>query len=620
MNTVRFGAYSLDLKTGELDGGGGRVHVPDKPFQILVTLLEKPGELVTREELRQRLWPANSHVDFDHSMNNALNRLRETLGDDAEHPQFIETLPRRGYRFIAPVEFDSDAPLGVGTTVAEPAPGHSRRWMIAASLLVLLIAAGVLLRQRFDTPSAAVADRVMLVVLPFENLTGEADQEYLSDGFTEEVISRLARLGHERMGVIARTSAMAYKGSRKPVDQVGRELHVDYLLEGSLRRSGERLRITAQLIRVADQTHLWSRDFDRALTDVVLVQSEIAGAIAEQIQLRLPPSALARAASPAAVDPEAYRLHLLGRYYWSRRTPDALRKSLEAYLMAVERDSAFAAGFAGLADTYNSLGSYSVLPPAEAFPLAKSAALRALELDPMLAQAHNSLAFVHENYEWDWAVAEKEYRRALELDPADANTLHWYAAFLWEMGRFEECLELSERAHQLDPLSMIVRLDLAAGLERVGRSEEARKQMQTILEIDPVFAPAHAGLGWSLEQEGRLDDAIASFRKAIEHSPGNHVYSASLAHALAQAGRRDEAQRILESLRSRAGTEHVSPYIIGIVYAGLGERDRAFEYLELAYQERDSWLVFMKVQHWLDPLRGDPRFDALLRKMNLAEA
>ncbi len=349
------------------------------------------------------------------------------------------------------------------------------------------------------------------------------------------------------------------------------------------------------------------------------MQTEIAGAIAQQVQLRITPEQLARASQQRPADAEAYRLHLLGRYYWNRRTPETLQKSLAAYQQAIEKDPAFAVAYAGLADSYNSLGSYSVLPGPEAYPKAKAAAQKALELNPSLAQAHKALAFAHEMYEWDWAAAEKEYRRALELDPGDANTLHWFGDFLAEMGRPQEAFALLHRAHESDPLSMVVSIDYAGSLFSSGRREDTFQRFTKMLELEPNFAPARAGLGWTLEKAGRCDEAIPAFQKALELSKENQVYRASLAHAFACAGKRKEANAILGELLALSKKEYVSPHSIAVIYAALGEKNQAFEWLERAYRERDGWLVFLKVQHLLDPLRDDPRFHALLRKMNFPE-
>ncbi len=353
---------------------------------------------------------------------------------------------------------------------------------------------------------------------------------------------------------------------------------------------------------------------------MVQVQTEIAGAIAQQVQLRITPEQIARASQQHPADPEAYRLTLQGRYFWNRRTPETLRKSLAAYQQAIAIDPGFAVAYAGLADSYNSLGSYSILSGPEAYPKAKAAAQKALRLNPALAQAHTSLAFVHEMYEWDWASAEKEYRRALELDPGDINTLHWYSAFLMEMGRFQEGLDLIQRASRADPLSLKVGMELAGLLLHSGRTSEALEQLKKTQELDPSYAPVYAVMGWALEKAGRCDEAIPKFQDALERSRGNLVYRGALAHAFACAGNSKEARAILGALLALSKKEYISPHSITAIYAALGEKDKAFEWLERAYREHDGWLVFIKIQYLLDPLRGDPRFSALLAKMNFPAA
>jgi TolB-like protein/DNA-binding winged helix-turn-helix (wHTH) protein len=437
---IRFGVFELDLAAGELRKSGIKVRLQEQPFQILSLLLERPGQVVTRDEIQQKLWPDGTFVDFEHSLNAAVKRLREALEDSADNPQFVETVPRRGYRFIYPVE------------------GHaarSRRWVWALALaalpalLTLLLALNVGgLRDRLWPRADSPAKRIMLAVLPCDNLSGDPEQEYFSDGMTDEMIAQLGRLQPARLGVIARTSAMHYKGTDKHVDEIGRELGVEYILECSVRREGDRVRITAQLIQVSDQTHLWAASYERELAGIFAIQSEVSRQIARSLEVELLPAERARPSGAGTINPEAYEAYLKGRYFWNKRTEEGIKKSLDYFQQAVARDPDYALAYSGLADAYLVGIFVGYLPSQDNHPKGLAAALRAVELDDTLAEAHASLA----NFEiGNWLVEEKELKRAIELNPNYAPARIWYAMHLSARGRHEEALAEGKKALELDP-------------------------------------------------------------------------------------------------------------------------------------------------------------------------
>src|SRR5579864_343229 len=414
LRIVRFGVFEADLEAGELRKHGLRIRLPEQAFQVLALLVERPGEIVTRAELRDRLWPGRTHVDFEHGLNKAVNRLREALGDSGANPRFVGTVARRGYRLLAPI-----------------------------------------LTETGQMP-AAVRKRIRLAVLPFENVGADPEQEFFSDGLTEEMISELGRLSPGGLGIIARTSAMQYKHSAKRIDEIGKELGVDYILEGSVRRVENRSRITTQLIHVGDQTHLWAQSYDRELADIFEVQREVAQRVADSLAFELLPEAHTRG---RFVIPEAYEAYLRGRYYWNRGNDPDARKAIEWFERALERDPRYALAYSGIADCHGRLVWFSASPPLEGGAKAKVAAERALELDQNLSEAHASMALVHFWHEWDWAATEREFRRATELRPNNADAHNWYAAYLNAMGRIEEAVAEHKLAEDLDPLSLTIAMN-----------------------------------------------------------------------------------------------------------------------------------------------------------------
>ena len=624
-----FGSFEVDLASGELRRQGLKIGLQDQPFRLLALLLERAGEVVTREELRDKLWPADTFVDFDHSLNTAVRKLREALGDSAETPRYVETLARRGYRFVAPVaEPGPTAPLAhsADADVASPSPRtttrlppSARRALVIAAVLscAALVAHWVGGRPRPRTPPGR---RLTLAVLPFDNLSGDADQEYLSDGLTEEMITQLGRLEPDRLRVTARSSTWKYKHADRDIDRLRQDLRADYVLEGSLRRAGERVRVTAQLIQAVDQTHVWAETYERDLGDVLVLESEVARAVARAIALKLTPDAQARLASARSVRPESYQDYLRGRYFFNRKTEVALKQALGYFQRAIAADPGYAPAYTGLADCYWSLGASATvggLPPRQTMPDAKAAALKALEIDGTLAEAHSSLAMVHLLYDWDLAASEKEFRRALELDPEYTTAHHWYSHCLIALGRTEESLAESKRALELEPLNLVVGTHLGWHYLYARQYDQAIEQFRKTLELDPAFPQAQRYAAWAYLQKGMRQEAIASLRAALGRLGRNPEVEGELGHALGVAGRRAEALAMLEGLRQLSSTRYVSPYSVALVHAGLGDRDQALAWLEKAYVERSDYMPYLNREPMLDGLRSDPRFAALVRRVGL---
>jgi TolB-like protein/DNA-binding winged helix-turn-helix (wHTH) protein/Tfp pilus assembly protein PilF len=631
---VRFGVFEVDLRAGELRRSGSKVKLQEQPFQVLAMLLERPGEVVTREAIQQKLWPSDTFVDFEHSINAAVKRLREALDDDADNPRFVETLPRRGYRFIAQVAAASPPPEAVEAIsyrhprrgdVKSPLQGRLAVAIMAIFATLLALNVGGL-REWVMRAVAAVSDRRAAVgtpplqkiesiaVLPLENLSGDKEQEYFADGMTDELITNLGKISALR--VISRTSAMHYKGTKKRLPEIAKELNVAAIVEGTVQRSGDRVRITANLLHAPTDRHLWAESYERDLRDILAMQSDLARAIAREVQAKLTPQEQTRLASVGLVDPEAYQAYVMGRYFWSKRTEDGLKKAITYFEQALKRDPGYAVAWAGLADCYNLLANFDFLPPKEGFPKAKEAATKALELDETLAEGHTSLGYVKTNYDWDWPGAERELKRALALNPNYATAHHWYSDHLMVVGRHEEAIAEIKRAQQLDPLSLIINAVAGFQFQRARRYDQAVEQLRKTLEMDPIFPVAHLWLAQTYEQTGHYGSAIAEHQKARTALGGGSYAVAALGYAYAAAGKRNEARRILTELNERDKTAYVSPYAIGVVHLGLKQEDKALEWLERAYEDRDVRMVELKSDPRLDPLRSNPRFQDLLRRMN----
>ncbi len=609
-----FGPFRLDVTERLLLREGKPVPLTPKAFETLLALVENSGHLLNKEELLKRIWPDTFVEEATLARN--IFTLRKALGEEANGQQYVETVPKLGYRFVAPVkELDREAvPVAASPGGAVP---RLRRAKWDAGIAALLVGLGLLLtvfqaRQWFRPGSKPVAGRLMLAVLPFENLTGDPQQEYFSDGLTEEMIAQLSRLNPERLRVIARTSAMQYKGTRKNASQIGSELGVDYILECSFRREGNRVRITTQLVRVSDQTHLWSENYERDVHEILPLESEVTRTIAREIEIKLTPQQEAHLANSRPVEPEARQSYLKGRYFWNKRSEKGYAKAIEYFREALERDPGYAKAYAGLADSY-ALLSEGFGPRTETMAKARAAALKALELDDTLAEAHASLAFIRMHYDWDWPAAEKEFKRAIELNAGYGTAHHWYAYCLLAQGKSEEALQEIRRAEESDPLSLIIKTDVAEILYFGRHYDDAIAQARKALEMDPNFALAHRVLGWALVQKAKYPEAIAELQDGLRHQPGRADLLASLAYANARAGRARDAQRTLAQLKdpNSVGFEVVA------VHVARGEKDAAFALLEKAFEQHRGLTIFLRTAPEYDPLRSDPRFTDLLRRVDL---
>lgn len=638
-SVVRFGTYEVSLQAGEVRKAGLRIKVQQQPLKLLEILLERPGEVVTRDELRSRVWTDESFGDFDQAVNIAIAKLRSALGDSAENPRFIETLPKRGYRFIAEVSVVNDNTHKRGPeSAASPSPTTGsvskvqdrglaiprtglKRGMwpallaIPASALVLsLVLLSVwVFRSRVRPPTGIRS----LAVLPLDNLSGDASQNYFADGMTDELITDLAQISALR--VISRTSVMTYKGARKPLPQIARELSVDAVVEGTVLRSGDKVRITAQLIEASTDKHLWSQSYEGDLRDTLALQNRVASAIANQIRISLTPQEKAALKDARVVKPEAYESYLKGRYFWNKRTRDGLKVALAYFNEAIEEDPSYAQAYSGLADTYALLGDwqYAVMTPKEAFPKAKAAAIKALELDNALGEAHNSLAFVLDGFAWDFDSAGKEFRRAIELNPGYATAHHWYAWHLSLLGRYDEAIMEMRKAQTLDPLSLIINADLAEILVLAYAYDESIRQSRKTIEMDPNFFLAHNQLAQAYLQKHMYEEAVAELKEAIQLSGGSPTCVANLARAYIASGKRSEAVKLLSDLKKRSSPSYSNAAEIAMIYASLGDTDQAMNWVEQGYEERFNPGVLLRPG--FDPLRSDSRFQNLVHRIGLPQ-
>ena len=639
----RFGAFELRTQTRELYKHGVRLKLRPQAYQVLALLLEHAGEGVTREELRERVWPSNTFVDFENGVNTAIKQLRASLNDSAAEPRYIETLPKLGYRMIVPVEFEaglageraaetkeeSGGAMNVREVAASPTAGpigsRKRLWFTAAAVSALAIACLVAFlkwpRTHLTSQRAAPAVRIMVAVLPFENLTGDESQDYFSDGLTEEMIAQLGRLDPKEFGVIARTSVMHYQHTSEKVDQIGSELGVQYLLEGSVRRDSDKVRINAQLIEVGGQRQLWAQQYDRELTNLLVVQAEIAREISDSIQLTLGSPEHSETVPHTTLTPQAYQAYdlcLKGLYFWNKRTEPGLHQAIVYFQQAIAKDPNYAPAYAGLANSYALVPGYTLAPAAKYMPKAREAALRALQIDDELPEAHVALALTLENYDWDWSNAEKEYRRAIELNPNYATAHHWYAEFLTWQGRFDEALRESEFARRLDPLSLIIATDRAAIFYFARQYDRAVEQYQSALEMDPSFGRAHLVID-AYMQQGRFTEAEAELGQWRRQSGDGTNTNSRLVYLYGRMGQKDKARAELKKLEAMTQTLRPDPVAMAMAYLGVGNNDAALSSLERAYAQRSNLLTALKVEPVYDPLRDDPRFQELLRRVGLAQ-
>ncbi|HME38372.1 MAG TPA: winged helix-turn-helix domain-containing protein [Steroidobacteraceae bacterium] len=610
---VHCGIFQLDLKARELYRAGVKVKLQDQPFRVLALLVERAGQVVTREELRQAVWPTDVYVDFDQGLNNAIKKVRDALGDSADSPRFVETVARHGYRFVAPVGAAPGLPSAPRSQFGLRA---LRNGLIALASVAVLSAFAYWAWHGSAMRAGPSSAKVILAVLPFDNLSGDPDQEFFSDGLTEEMIAQIGKLNPERLSVIARGSVAKYKGTRLAVNQIGRELHADYLLQGSVRRASNRVRITVQLIQVQDQTDLWAESYDRELKDMLALQDSVARTIAQQIHITLSPGPRTRLPSRTNLDPEAYEAYLKGRYYWNKRSADGLQKALIYFQQAVDKDPAYGAAYSGLADCNSGLAWHGFKSPAEALPKAEAAALKAIEIDPQSAEAHASLGLVLD-HRWDWAGAEAEFKRALQLDPRYANAHHWYGDNLSIRRRHEEALREAQRALELDPLNLMIGTWVGLRHYFARKYDLAIEQGRNTVELDAHFAAAHLLLGESYVQMGLHEQGLAELETAAGLSGNSPLYLAQVAVAHAAAGRKTEALGILDQLRTIATAQYVSPYGLAQTYAALNDKEQTFKWLQIAFDDRAVWMSYLAVDPVFDGLRGDPHFQDFLRRVHL---
>lgn len=621
----RFGVFEFDPAREELRKQGLRIKLQGQPLRLLAILLERPGEVVTREELQTRLWDQDVFVDFDHSLNKAVSKIREALGDSAESPRFVETLSRRGYRFIAPVqeieETDPHAALsmqqsreGVDAAPARPTGawprlrdwGHAY-WKHAIAVVTIVLVAFAVIPSLFR--GAGASRSYAIAVLPFENIGDTQDVDYLSDGLGESVIHALSRFNELR--VMSRNSSFRYKGQATEASTVGRELGVGVVLTGRIRTVGDKIRISVDLVDATDNHNIWGERFERKASELAGIENEIAAATVKNLRFQVPPQ---QNVAIDTQDSEAFRLYLQGNYSLSKITEEQTLKAIQLFQRALDKDPHYALAWAGLAHAYGLLPYYGTYSPAETLNKSREATLRALELNPNLAEAHVALASIREDFDWDWDGAETEYKKAIALNPSYSVARHWYSHFLSRMGRHEEGIAEAKRAVEVDPLSPPVIVNLAASYVFARRFDEAMATSRRAIALDPTFPDAHYVLGICYREEGHHAEGIEEFRRQIASNNGNKYAMGFLGYAYAISGRRQEAEQTLKDLRA---VPDVSPLALALVYAGLQKDQAALQLLEKAFTARDPYIRYLKVDPCFERLRPNPRFQALLKRAKL---
>jgi len=634
--SVRFGGFELDLNTGELRSTeapdpSDKVILREQVFQVLRILLEREGKIVTREEIKGRLWPDDTVVDFDHSINATINTLRRALGDSADDPRYIKTLARRGYRLVPAIEYRGSAP-GATLERDREQPEHSaaeisentarvqekvqqqvdpHSWkaaLVLASVVVLAGAGYISLRHLRSTP---LPRRVMLAVLPFENLTGDPNKEYLADGLTEETISQLGRLNPEQLGVIARTSVMGYKHKDERLDQIGRDLSVQYVLENSLRESGDRMRLTAQLIQVKDQSHLWTQDYDYPAKDVLNVEDDVAQAVGREIRVRLTSHQKAELAQSHPVNPEAFDAYLQGHYYFERDSNKDTQMAAKYFERATQLDPSYALAWVGLSRARKWQAVSGLIPKEEGYRVAREATERALALNPNLAEAHAQMGRIKQQIDFDFTGADASYRRAVDLDPGNPEVVRLAGFSSDILGRFDEALQLHRRAVDLDPLNAHSWAGLGEFEFRGGKLDEAEADLKTAHELRPDDFLSSIYLSEIYVMQGRPQDALPEIERVGYYPMRTFLYAITY-HAL---GRKKESDAALRELIEKY--QAIDPYLIAEIYAFRNQSGEAFEWLDRAYAQRDDGLILTNVDPLLKSLHNDPRFAALLKKLNL---
>jgi TolB-like protein/DNA-binding winged helix-turn-helix (wHTH) protein/tetratricopeptide (TPR) repeat protein len=659
---IRFGdGYELDLRPRRLRRGSQVLKLERIPFEILLLLLEHRDEIVTRDQIVSRVWGEGVFLDTDNSIRGAIRKLRQALKDDAENPRFIQTVTGQGYRFIAPVitpkqasaasepeasvvptsdrtfvseldgwlqarrlrvvEQDEDR-TAESATPAGTAHGHGNRreykWFFVGTVALLSVACllAVWGWRRASRPPTPPRGKIVLAVLPFENLNHDPDQEFFSDGLTEEMIAQIGKLNRDQLTVVARSSVAKYKDSNLAAKEIGRDLNADYLVQGSVRRGSDRVRVTVHLIQAHAQTDLWTGSYDRELKDLLGLQDSVVQSIASQIHIALSDEQKTHLASPRQSTPEAYEAYLKGRYYWNKRTADGMQKAEHYFQQAVDSDPTYAAAYSGLADCNSGLMWHGFKSPAEALPKAYTAARRAVEIDPQSAEAHASLGLALSHH-WDWAGAEAEFRRALELDPQYANAHHWYGDYLSIKGRHDEALAEARRGLELDPLNLMISTWVGLRYYMAHNYSAAIEQNRSSVELDSNFAAAHLLLGEDYVQAGLHSEGVSELKTAASLSGGSPLYTAQVAVALAVAGRKGEALRIAHELETVSRKRYVSPYGLAQIYAALNSNENTFKWLQAAYSDHAVWMGYLAVDPIFDRYRSEQRFQELLRRIDL---
>ena len=624
----RLGPWKIEPLRGAITGSNGEAqHLEPKVMDVLAFLADHANELVTRDVLLEAVW--SGHVAADELLTGAVSDLRRALEDNREDPKYIETVPKRGYRLIGqirPLEGikpENHATLGSAAavlSVRRPEMQHKMLWaagVALVALLVVLVGLNVGGLQDRLLGGAAPGPINSIAVLPFDNVTGDPEQEYFADGMTDTLITELSKIGALR--VISRQSVMQFKASDEPLPEIARKLNVDAVVEGSALLIGERVRITVQLIEAETDLHLWADSYDRDLSDVLALHSEVARSIARAIQIAVTPEEAARLASIREVNPEAHRLYLLGKYHLYKWGPADMEKASRYFQQAIELDPDFAQAHVGLAIYYGGVGFFGYMPPRFAFEKERAEAALALEIDSNLASAHAEQALVYFYFDWDWQKAEEKFQRAISLNSNYAYAHQFYTYFLAAMGRTEEAHTSIRRALELDPLAILAYMTATDVFWLSHQYDQAITQLHEILDLSPNEPQALSRLGRNYEQKGMFTEAVGEMEQSVLLSPDFIEHKWMLGHAYAVAGKTAEARKILDDLHSLAEKRYVLPYGFAVIHIGLGENDEALEWLERAYQDRNGWMVFLQVEPRLDPLRSDPRFQDLLRRMNFPE-
>jgi TolB-like protein/DNA-binding winged helix-turn-helix (wHTH) protein/Tfp pilus assembly protein PilF len=596
---IRFGVFELDVRTGELRKAGRRIRLSGQPLQILEALLRHPAEIVTRDELRHELWPGETFVDFERNLNSAVKRLRAALGDSADAPRFIETLPRRGYRFLVSVEISDPTPLQA-PVVPQPDPilapvARARRFRLGILGVVALALVGgpIGWRKVVSRPAAFERGPIgSLAVLPFQNLSSDPDQIHFADGMTDALITSLAQI--KSLKVISRTSVMSYRTAQRPISAIAQELAVDAIVEGSVLRAGDEVRITAQLIHASTDRHLWAASYDGRLADMLTLQSQVARAIAHEVNVSVSPPEEALLSKVPRVDPAVHELYLRGRHLLTRRTEHELRRALEYFEEAVDKDPRFALAYAGMAQAWDALTGWGgYVKPTHGYPRAKAAALKALSIDSTLAEAQTALASVHELYDWDLAAAERGYQRAIELNSNYAQAHTRYSLLLSRTGRAQAALDAAMRARALDPLSLDTNVGLGQRLVTAGKPKEALQQMLSTVELDRNYYDSYVHLANIYERLQSLPEGIATAERAVElsHRSAHAVHTLAAIHV--RHKQYAKAKPLIDELETRSIQRN--PYEIAMLYLDMGQADKALLWLERACDERTPSMAFLRI-------------------------